>query len=288
MDGSAVSGARTNAAQARAWNSDDGRHWVEQRERYDTMVHELTAALLTAAAIEPGESVLDIGCGCGGSTRAAGCKADPGPVLGVDISEIMVAEARRLAEREGLANVRFTAADAQVYPFDPTGFDVVISRFGMMFFDDPRAAFGNIAGALRPGGRLAMLCWQDMRRNEFFALSLGVIAAHVQPPELGGSGPGPVSLADPTRVRELMTQTGFHDVSVDPVPAAMRIGDDVDDVVSYLYSVPVARSLLATADEASAAAIDTALRAALCPHHNADGLRLGAAAWLVTGTRSVT
>lgn len=274
-----------NAAQAEAWNGNDGQHWVEERERYDAMLHDLNARLLTASAIEPGESVLDVGCGCGGSTRAAGRMADPGHVLGVDVSEIMVAEARRLAGREGLANVRFTAADAQVHPFDTASFDVAISRFGIMFFDDPRSGFANIARALRPGGRLAMLCWQDMANNENIALLLRTIATHVQLPELGGSGPGPFSLADPTRIRDLLTEAGFRDVMVDPATTAIRIGRDVDEVVDFIHTVPMVRSLLAAADEPSAAAVCSSLRAALGPHQSADGVRLGAAAWLVTGTR---
>jgi SAM-dependent methyltransferase len=283
VDGSAVSGAGVNAAQTESWNGDDGEHWVEHRERYEAMAVELTDRLLAAAAIEPGESVLDIGCGCGGSTRAAARKASAGRVLGVDVSEIMVAEARRVTERDGLANARFAVGDAQVYPFDPAGFDVAISRNGMMFFDDPRAAFANIAGALRPGGRLAVLCWQDPARNEFLTLPLSTIAAHVQLPDLGGDGPGPFSLADPTHVRELLTGAGFGRVSIEPVVGSMWIGRDVDDVVEFLHGLPMLRSLLARADQASTAAVDAALRAALRPHQSPRGVALGAAAWLVTG-----
>jgi len=285
VDGSVGPSVGVNTAQTDAWNGDDGRHWVEHRERYEAMLAGLTDRLLAAAAIDPGGRVLDVGCGCGGTTRRAARQASTGEVLGVDVSEVMLAEARRLAELEATGNVGFTAADAQVYPFESAGFDVAISRNGVMFFDDPRAAFANIVRALRPGGRLALLCWQDLSCNEFLTLPLSAIATHVRLPALTGDGAGPFSLADPARIRALLTDAGLQQVTVEPLVTPIRIGRDVDDVVDYLHSVPMARTLLASADQASTDAIDATLRDTLRPHQSAHGVRLGAAAWLVTGVR---
>jgi len=279
-------GTIVNSAQVEAWNGDDGQHWVGHRERYEAMLRDVTARMLAAAAIEPGDVVLDIGCGCGGTTRAAAGVASAGRVLGVDLSEPMLAEARRQAERAGMANVEFARVDAQVAAFPSASFDVAVSRNGVMFFDDPHAAFANVARALRPGGRLAFVCWQEPARSELFTLPLGVLATHLPLPALGGDGPGGFSLADPARIRTLLTDAGFGDVIIDPVVATMRIGRDVDDVVAFLRSVPLARSVLTSADETTSATITAALRDALAPHQSSDGLYLDGAAWLVTACRA--
>ena len=146
-----------NAEQAEAWNGPSGRHFVEQRERWERMRDRLTARLLAGAQIQDGENVLDIGCGCGDTTILAARASCSGHALGADLSRIQVAEARRLAAAAGVTNARFEVADAQVHPFQAGIFDVVLSTFGVMFFDDPAAAFGNLRKALRRGGRLAFL-----------------------------------------------------------------------------------------------------------------------------------
>src|SRR6266496_1032208 len=136
-----------NTAQSEAWNGDEGQYFVAQRARHERMGQQHTARLLATAAIGPAEVVLDVGCGCGETTIGAARAARSGRALGVDLSAVMLAEARRLAGREGVRNARFEQADAQVHAFPAAGFDVAISGFGVMFFADPHAAFANIAAA---------------------------------------------------------------------------------------------------------------------------------------------
>lgn len=180
-----------NAEQARAWNGGNGQHFVAENARHRRTLEPHTARLLAAAGIQPDERVLDIGCGCGDTTIRAARSAPGGDALGVDLSAVMLAEARRLAAREHLGNVRFEQADAQVHPFQAAAFDVAMSRFGVMFFGDPAAAFANVAAALRPGGRLAFVCWQDPAKVEFFSLPLLAIAPYVSLP----AGPALMSRA---------------------------------------------------------------------------------------------
>jgi len=153
----------TNAAQAARWNGESGQHWIAHRERHVAGHQRLVAHLFRAAGISRGERVLDIGCGCGcGETTILAARATQGSVLGLDISGPMLAVARRLAAEAGLANVAFAQGDAQVHPLQRDFYDVVISSFGTIFFDDPAAAFANNVAALRHGGRLTFLCWQDV------------------------------------------------------------------------------------------------------------------------------
>src|SRR5262249_2855138 len=151
----------------RAWDGEEGEQWTEYADEYDDTHRSIWARFLQADPIGHADRVLDIGCGCGQSTRDAARLAHDGTALGVDLSSSMLAVARRRATAEGVQNVEFRRADAQVYAFDPGSFDIAISRFGVMFFDDRTAAFTNIASALRSGGRLKVLAWQDIRKNEW-------------------------------------------------------------------------------------------------------------------------
>ncbi|MGA8117494.1 MAG: class I SAM-dependent methyltransferase [Actinocatenispora sp.] len=270
-----------NVAQAQQWNGRGGEHFISERDRHDRMHEPLTHRLLVAAAISATDTVLDVGCGCGATTRAAARAASRGHALGVDLSAPMITEARRIADRDGSTNVTFRAVDAQTHPF--VGYDVAISSFGVMFFDDPVAAFGNIGAALRPGGRLAFLCWQDAAHSAFFAVPFGAIIAHVgQPRRADDYQPGPFSLADPDRVRALLTTAGFHDIDVTGLHEPLRLGDDVADAVDYFCAIPAARSMLDTAGESTVSVVRDALTEALLPHLGADGVHLGSATWLVT------
>jgi len=156
-----------NAEQARAWDGDEGAYWAGNAGRFDRAVAAYHERFLAAAVIGRADRVLDIGCGTGQTTRDAARAAADGVALGVDLSGQMIALAGRLAAGHGIANARFEQADAQIHPFPAASFDVAISRTGTMFFADPAAAFANIARALRPGGRLALLAWQGPERNEW-------------------------------------------------------------------------------------------------------------------------
>ena len=156
-----------NADQIAAWDGEEGDRWTEHEERYEASARRHSRRLLEAAQILTSDRVLDVGCGCGGTTRDAARIAGSGTALGVDLSRRMLDQARERSRAEGLTNVRFEQGDAQVYTFDANAFDVAISRFGVMFFDDPVAAFRNVGRALRPGGRVAFLVWQELRKNEW-------------------------------------------------------------------------------------------------------------------------
>ncbi|MEU9117484.1 methyltransferase domain-containing protein [Streptomyces sp. NPDC048483] len=292
MDASRANGtdegrvAAGNTAQAEAWNGDDGAYWTRQRERHEAMYHHLTPHLMAAAGLRADSRVLDVGCGSGGTSLEAARVATAGSVLGVDLSGQLLAGARERAAEAGLAQVRFEKGDAQVHPFESAAFDVAISRFGVMFFADPKAAFAHIAGALRPGGRLAFLCWRGLMENAYLTVPFGAIAPYLPLPDLGAPGaPGPFSLDDPDRIRTLLNGAGFEGIAVRPVDEPMPMGTDVDDVVGYQLGMPMARTMLAGADEDAQSKAIAALREAVAAHQGPDGVALGSAAWLVTARR---
>jgi SAM-dependent methyltransferase len=274
-----------NVEQATAWNADEGFHWAEHQDRYDALNYAFTERLLDAAAIEATDTVLDIGCGNGQTTRLAARRASRGRAVGLDLSAPMLGRASATAAGEGVSNATFEQGDAQVHPFEAGAFDVAISRYGVMFFNDPVAAFANIRGALAAGGRLAFLCWQDLTSNEWLMVTAGAALQHVSMPDLGPPGaPGPFAFADSERVRTILEQAGFQQIGVDPVEAPMRLGDDAEDAVAFLRGTGMARALLGDADDEARTAALAAVADALRARERPEGLYLNGAAWLVTAT----
>ena len=270
-----------NTAQAEHWNTGDGvAHWVTNQARYDRMHAPFTALILAAAALRPGGTVLDVGCGCGGTTLAAARLVAPGQAVGLDLSGPMLAQARAGAEAAGLANAVFQQGDAQVHELEPDTFGTVISRFGVMFFADPVAAFANIRSATRPGGRLVFVCWQPMAANQWMLVPGAALAEHLPPP---GPGPGMFAFADPDRLRPILAAAGWTDIGITSEHASILVGGggSVDDTVEFLRTATQGRTMLAGADAATAARALASLRAALTPFADADGVHLGAAVWLV-------
>lgn len=262
-----------NTHQAEAWNGYEGTHWADHHDRYDAVNSAFNEALLIAADLRPTDRVLDVGCGNGQLTRLAARRA--ARALGVDLSAPMLARARACAAEEGVADVAFEQGDAQVFPFPADGFDVALSRFGVMFFADPVRAFGNIRGALRADGRLALLTMRGLG-------GLGDVLA-----ALGGGGPepgpaGPLSLADPDVVRSVLGAAGFSDVAVEPVDAPQVWGRDVADATDFLLAWGPVRFALRDADRAARDRVRHAVADALAPHAEPDAVRLRGEAWLVT------
>jgi len=276
-----VSFVAVNVEQAEAWNGASGRHFIEQRERHERMRGRLTARLLAGAQVEDGENVLDIGCGCGDVTILAARATRSGHALGVDLSQIQVAEARRLAASAGVTNARFDVADAQVHPFPAGSFDLVLSNFGVMFFDDPAAAFGNLRKALRRGGRLAFLCWRTRDENPFFTVGFAEAAAALNLRELPGP-PAAFSLADTGRVGALLSGAGFGGIEFAKVDEPMLIGRDVDDVLEYERASPSVAELVTGLSAAQAAELTRHVRDRLVTYASPDGVAMPGAAWLVT------
>jgi SAM-dependent methyltransferase len=270
-----------NAEQAEAWNGASGRHFIEQRERHERMRGRLTARLLTGAQIQDGENVLDIGCGCGDTTILAARATRRGHALGADLSQIQVAEARRLADAAGVANASFEVADAQVHPFPAEAFDLVLSNFGVMFFDDPAAAFGNLRKALRPRGRIAFLCWRTRDENPFFTTGFAEAAAILNLREMP-EPPAAFSLASAGRVHALLSGAGFGGIESAKVDEPMLIGRDLDDVLEYERASPRVEELLAEFSAVQAAELTEHVRERFAPYASPEGVIMPAAAWLVT------
>jgi SAM-dependent methyltransferase len=281
----------TNAAQAQRWNGASGQYWIEHRERHLAEHQNLTPHLFRSAAIARGEQVLDVGCGCGNTTIMAAQAADgprsenlgtAGRAVGLDLSAPMLAVARRLAAQAGAANVRFVRGDAQACPFRRAAFDVVLSNFGVMFFDDPGAAFADLATAARPNGRLAFLCWQDDTQNEVFGIPSRAFGAHTRLP-----GPSASELfIDPRQIAEVLSGAGWGDVRVGSINEPAWIGSDVKDVMGYICGMPVIRTLATNLDPLLTAQVLAAIEEQYDARRRPDGIWVHAAAWLVTARRA--
>lgn len=212
-----------NAEQITHWNETFGHRWVELQEMLDAQIGPLGSTAQERARISMSERVLDVGCGCGQSSlQIAERVGTSGHVLGIDISEPMLA--RAIERASGLEQASFENADAQLHEFKASDFDLVYSRFGVMFFADPPAAFANFRRALKPGGRLAFVCWQAAPRNQWILVPMLAIAKHVPlppPPEPGT--PGPMSLADTDRTRGILETAGFEDVAFEDLTGELSI-----------------------------------------------------------------
>lgn len=273
-----------NAEQVDYWNGPEGRHWADREDRFDAMLAPFIGPVLDAAGIEAGDRVVDVGCGNGALSRAAAARG--AVVTGVDISAPMLDRAGRHAEADGRA-IDFVQADAQVHPF-AGGFDAVVSRFGVMFFADPAAAFANLARALEPGGRLAFVCWQAQPANEWVAVPALAMLPLVGPPDMPPpDAPGPFAFADADRVTGIVAGAGFADVACEPLALPLLLGGGlgVDETVAFLGEGGMGKRFLAGADAATAERALAAVRVALEPFVTPDGVRMGSAAWLVSAVR---
>jgi SAM-dependent methyltransferase len=273
--------AEPNETQRDLWNGDSGIRWVADADRRDVVLRPALDALLSAAALCPGERVLDIGCGCGATTMAAAHQVVPAAALGVDISEPMLDLARRRARP--VPNTFFVQADVQTHPFEQD-FDVVISRFGTMFFDDPTKAFANIASAVRPDGRLCLATWQPLEANAWLMVPGLALLRHGSLPE-ADAGPGMFSQSDPDQVTAVISGAGWGDVEVTPITVALHLGADPAEATDYLADTGVARRVLDTIPEDRRARALEDVTATLAEHSGVDGVVLDAGLNLITARR---
>jgi SAM-dependent methyltransferase len=277
-----------NRAQKQEWEGESARQYQDYGDSNEALFAPFGRVMLEAALLKPGDRVLDVGCGHGTSTLEAAQLVSPsGRVVGVDISAEMLKPARKRIAAEDVNNVELIRADAQVHAFEAESFDAVISRFGTMFFEDPRAAFANLASALRPSGRLVFVCWQDPLKNEWVAVALGAaVEALGRAPDLGSPGaPGPFAFADDDRLHQLLAGS-FRDVTLEAVTRPVRIGRDLDQAVGFIMSLPQSKQLFAGLPHDVVDAVVAKLRAAFAPYVGSRGVVMDATAWLVSAIKS--
>ncbi|MFK0044231.1 class I SAM-dependent methyltransferase [Streptomyces sp. NPDC090741] len=255
---------------------------------YDAELRRHNEVLRRAAGVRLHDHVLDIGCGTGQTTRQAARRARAGSVLGVDISAPAIGRARELARAEGLRNVAFEQADAQVHRFRPERFDLVISRFGTMFFDDPVAAFANIGRALRPAGRLVMMVWQARERNAWDVTIRRSLGAAEGPAAGASEGGDPFSLGDPPAVQEILQASGFADVAFTDVHERVYYGPDVVAALDWVRGFTCTSAILNGLDPAAVPRAVENLGVALAAHLGDDGVRFDSRAWIITARRAGT
>jgi len=274
-----------NAEQREYWNGDNSREWVVEADRFDGMLAPFSDILLEAAAPADGDRVLDIGCGNGATTLAAARRVGSGAVTGFDISAPMLDVARGRASSLGMDNTTFTLGDAQTDALDGP-YDVVVSRFGIMFFADPGAAFANIRSAITSGGRAAFLCWRPMAENEWMSVPTAAALEHLPPPEVPApDAPGPFRFCEAGSLPTMLEEAGFVDVSSEAIDTPVLLGGPgtFDEACAFLEGNGVTRRLLGDAPADVRARALEAMRDALVPFRTDDGVSLNGAVWLVRG-----
>jgi SAM-dependent methyltransferase len=252
---------------------------------YDAELRLHSQVLRRACGVRRHDHVLDVGCGAGQTTREAARMATAGGALGVDLSAPMIDRARELARVEGLRNVSFERADAQVHRFPPERFDLAISRFGTMFFDDPVAAFANIGRALRPAGRLVMMVWQGHERNEWDVAIRASLEGFEGSVATASEGPDPFSLADPATVEAILDAAGFAEVTFTDVHQPVYYGPDVAAALGWVRGFTCTNDALKRLDPVAAERALERLRGALAAHASGDGIWFDSRAWIVTARR---
>lgn len=272
--------ADVNQQQIDYWNGQAGQTWAEAQQRLDTLLSPISSALLEGAAVQPGMRVIDVGCGCGDTSLALA--AAGAAVWGIDISEPMLARAK--SRGAGVKQLAFARTDAATQAFTPDH-DLLFSRFGVMFFVDPVAAFSNLRTALKPQGRLHFACWQAPRLNPWMAIAGKAVQPYLTEPggEADPRAPGPFAFADPDYVRGILQQSGFADIRFDSLTPTLHLADTLDDGVRFLQEVGPLSRVIGELDAQAREQALAAARAALAEHLTDAGLDLGAACWLVSG-----
>ena len=277
-----------NADQIAYWNGPGGQHWTDRQQTQDILLAPVSDILIDRAKAKAGERIVDVGCGCGATTIAFAQKVGPaGHVFGIDISAPMLARARQIAPA-GIP-VDFALADATVYPFVSGSFDLVVSRFGVMFFAKPAISFANMRTALRPSGRLTFACWREPRDNPWLMAPLQAVYKHVPKlPQLGPEDPGPFSFASEQRVIRILSEAGFSGIEMEPCNLSLdvAVGRGLDAAVETALEIgPASRALEGQPPEVRAAAANSICEA-LAPFASGNAVPLAASIWIVTALGS--
>ena len=265
-----------NQEQIDYWNGDAGSQWVAAQEHLDTLLSPLSQQALSKAALNSSERVLDVGCGCGATSLSL---AERGQwVTGVDLSEPMLQHARQRGE--GISNLEFIRADASLWR-GTEPYDLAFSRFGVMFFADPVAAFANIHTNLKGSGRLCFICWRLPQDNPWLAIPGAATQPYLPPPPESG-GPDPFAFADRDFVSEVLTDAGFQSPDFSLCEATLTLGSDVASALSFLTRIGPLSRVLSELEEPVQQQALAATETALQPFTSDEGVRLGASCWIVT------
>src|ERR1700716_4142902 len=277
-----------NADQIAYWNGPGGQHWTDRQQAQDTLLAPVSETLIDRAKPKAGERIVDVGCGCGATTIAFAQKVGPaGHVFGIDISAPMLARARQIAPAE--MPVDFVLADATVYPFVSASFDLMVSRFGVMFFAQPAVSFANMRRALRPSGRLTFVCWREPRDNPWLMAPLQAVYKHVPKlPQLGPEDPGPVSFASEQRVIRILSEAGFSRIEMEPCNLSLdvAVGRGLDAAAETALEIGPASRALEGEPPAARAAAANSIREALASFSSGNAVPLAASIWIVTALGS--
>jgi SAM-dependent methyltransferase len=281
---SSMSGDERNADQITFWNETGGPHWVKHQETMDVVLAPLAEGLLARAAVTPGERVVDIGCGCGGTTLLlADAVGAAGHVLGIDVSVPMLA---RAAERlPKAAPVELVRADATTFAFPRASFDLLCSRLGVMFFAEPARAFANLRTSLKPGGRLRFVAFRAAKENPWMMTPLQAAYAHVpRLPDLGPEAPGPFAFASEARVRGILGEAGFGEIALEPYDLELDIaaGRGLDAAVATSLEIGATSRAIAGQPPEIRRAVAQSIRAALEPYQRGGAVPLPAAVWFAS------
>jgi SAM-dependent methyltransferase len=271
--------ANANAEQSARWNDQAGRSWAELSDLLDRMLEPFVAPLLDSIGPVADRRILDVGCGAGALTLAAAKRGAIG--LGVDISAPLIEAALERARRLGAAGAEFVKADAQSHRFEPGSFDALISRFGVMFFDDPAAAFRNLRSAVRAGGRLACLAWRSPAENGFMTAAERAVADVL--PHLPGrvdDAPGQFGFADPDRVRLILAASGWRDIAIRAVDVQCSLPEE--ELRVYARRMGPVADLLPSLDDGARSEVERRLDSAFLPYLSGGEARFTAACWMVT------
>lgn len=288
-DDAGFSNSSTGSAPIWDWAGENARRWASQADRLDAQLAPVSEILFRSAALYSGATVLDIGCGRGATTReAAGIVGLAGTVVGLDISDALLSEARTAAT--DIANIEFVLADAQTYSFEPQQFEIAISRFGVMFFADSVAAFKNLHGAMRSGGRLFAAVWQPRDRSELMdaPLQLGarIIAEHGHVVELPAANGGPFSLGEFETIERVLGAAGWSNITATPHELSFYNGGPgtVDDAVVLALTIGPLRLLLNDLPAEVEAAVRAALVEDFTKRHDGTGVVLRGSIFIVSAT----
>jgi SAM-dependent methyltransferase len=277
-----------NADQIAYWNGPAGQRWTDRQALQDVLLAPVSEILIDRAGVRAGERIIDVGCGCGAIAIALAQRTGPaGHVLGIDISAPMLARARQLTPA-GIP-VEFVLADATVYPFVPAGFDLLVSRFGVMFFAEPVLSFANMRRALRPSGRLVFACWREPRENPWMMAPLQAVYQHVPKlPQQGPEDPGPFAFASEARVHRILSEAGFSGIAMEPCNFMLdvAIGRGLDAAVDAVLEIGPANRALEGHPADVREAAKNSIREALAPFVSGQEVRLGGSIWMVTARAS--